>query len=150
MAHLGPVPDHPRHPGLADNLATALGDPLALLQGLGLVLPGERLGPPDVRVVLVLVAQHDGAVPDVADVDLAPTDEGDAGGGAGGAGESTGSLGPLLCNYLDFLDNFILQFYFTILLLLSIFELKISWGWRWVVERRKLRDKIFMDQDSDI
>ena len=97
MAHLGPVPDHPGHPGLADNLAAALRDPLALLQRLRLVLPGERLGPPDVRVVLVLVAEDDGAVPDVADVDLAPSDEGDAGGGPGSAGQPAGSLGPLLC-----------------------------------------------------
>ena len=100
MAHLGPVPDHPGNAGLADNLSTALRDPLALFKGLGLVFPGERLGSPDVRVVLVLRAQHKGAVPDVADVDLAPSDEGDAGGGAGSAGESTGSLGPLLWNYL--------------------------------------------------
>ena len=97
VTHLRPVPHHSGNAGLADDLAATLSDPLPLLQGLGLVVASQRLGPPDVRVVLVLVAEDDGAVPDVADVDLAPSDEGDAGGGPGSAGQPAGSLGPLLC-----------------------------------------------------
>ena len=89
--------DHPGDSRLADDLPATLSDPLTLLQGLRLVFPGQRLRPPDVRVVLVLVAEDDGAVPHVAHVDLAPSDEGDAGGGPGSAGQPAGSLGPLLC-----------------------------------------------------
>ena len=103
MAHLRPVPDHPGDARLTDDFAATLRDPLTFLQRLGLVFPGERLGPPDVRVVLVLVPQHDGAVAHVANVDLAPPDEGDAGGGSCSAGKAAGSLGPLLCNSLEVL-----------------------------------------------
>ena len=69
------------------------------------MFPGERFCPPDVRVVLVLVAEHDGAVTNVAHVDLPASDEGDAGGGTGGAGQATGCLGPLLCNKMVLLES---------------------------------------------
>ncbi len=56
----------------------------------------ERLGPPNVRVVGVLHAQHDSGVAHMADVNLAATYESDAGRGARRAWQPTRRLGPLL------------------------------------------------------
>lgn len=70
-------------------------DPTALFDRLRLVVTGQGLGHPDVGVVRVLHAEHDGRVAHVADVDLAPTDEGDAGRCSGGAWKTGRSFGPV-------------------------------------------------------
>ena len=95
VANLRPVPDDPGHPALADHLAAALVDPSALFDRLRLVVAGQWLRDPDVGVVGVLHAEHDGRVSNVSDVDLAATDEGDAGRSAGGARKARSCFGPI-------------------------------------------------------
>ena len=93
MSHLGPVPHHPGHPGLAHDLPAGLNDPGGLLLALGLVVSGQGLGNPLIGAVLI-DAEDDGRVPDVTDEDLAPANDGDRGRGSGGAGKARGCFGP--------------------------------------------------------
>ena len=98
MTHLGSVPYNSGDPRLTYDLPATLCDPLALLQRLWLMVPGQGLCSPDVGVVLVLTPEHDGGVAHVTHVDLPPSDEGDAGGGARCAGQTARCLGPFFCN----------------------------------------------------
>ena len=52
---------------------------------LWLMIDGERIRPPNVRVLRVLNTEDDGGIADMTHVDLAPPDKGDGGGCAGGA-----------------------------------------------------------------
>ena len=96
VAQLGSVPHHPGHPGLADHLPAGGLYSGQLDLALGLVVPGQHLGVPVLRVVLVLRAEDDGRVPDVTHEDLAAPDEADTGRGAGGARKPRACLGPVL------------------------------------------------------
>ena len=106
VANLRPVPDDPGHPALADHLAAALVDPSALFDRLRLVVAGQWLRDPDVGVVGVLHAEHDGRVSNVSDVDLAATDEGDAGRCAGGARKPRSCFWPIFWKENKVISNF--------------------------------------------
>ena len=59
VTQLGPVPHHPGHPGLADHFTPSGLYPGKLDLALGLVVPGQHLGVPVLRIIVVLRAEDE-------------------------------------------------------------------------------------------
>lgn len=92
----GSIPYDAWHSGLDGHIAARSLDAHLLRHRFGLVIRGQLAGPPLV-LALVLVAQHDARVADMANVDLLATHKGHGGGGASGAQVSVGGAGPFFC-----------------------------------------------------
>ena len=97
MSDLGPVPYNSRDAAFANNFSATLLNSAALFQRFRLVISGQRFCSPKVRVFGMLNSENDGRVANVADVDLAAADEGNAGRCAGSAGKARCRFGPIFC-----------------------------------------------------